>query len=125
MLYIPNTDTKQLKRAHSAEPLSAASRKSPASITDTDSPAAKSPSPTNTDGNAATLAPSIFNIGPPDDAAATIGSPLKKHRASLMDSEGMSKRLAGFTSMGDVVSAAEKAHPQLPEPAMKDEEEEL
>jgi hypothetical protein len=56
-----------------------------------------------------------------------VGSPLKKHRASLMDSDGMSKRLAGFTSMGDVVSAAEKAqaHPQLPEPAMKDEDEEL
>jgi len=60
----------------------------------------------------------------PDDTAA-IGSPLKKQRASLMDSEGMSKRLAGFTSLGDVVSAAEKAHPQLPEPALKDEDEEL
>jgi hypothetical protein len=65
----------------------------------------------------------------PDESI--IGSPLKKHRASLydVDNETMQKRLGtGFgNGLGDVVAAAEAAHTPLPEPAMKDaaEEEEL
>jgi len=44
-----------------------------------------------------------------------------------MDNETMQKRLGmAFSSLGDVVGAAEKAHTPLPEPAMKtDEDEEL
>lgn len=64
----------------------------------------------------------------PDESV--VGSPLKKHRASLydMDKEMMQRRLGmGFSSgLGDVVAAAEAAHSPLPEPAMKvnpDEEE--
>jgi hypothetical protein len=43
-----------------------------------------------------------------------------------MDNETMQKRLGmGFSGgAGDVVAAAEAAHPTLPEPAMKDAEEE-
>ena len=65
----------------------------------------------------------------PDDSV--VGSPLKKHRASLydMDNETMQKRLGmGFSvGLGDVVAAAEAAHTPLPDPGMKDadEEEEL
>lgn len=79
----------------------------------------------------ATLPNSVFGSASlPDDSL--VGSPLKKHRASLyeMDSETMQKRLgAAFSSGlgGDVVAAAEAAHTPLPGPAMKDgdEEEEL
>lgn len=60
----------------------------------------------------------------PDDSV--VGSPLKKHRASLydMDNETMQKRLGmGFSGgPGGVVAAAEAAHTTLPEPAMNDAE---
>lgn len=113
----------QLKRAHSAEPLNSAARPSPGS-TGPDTPAAASPPPTEIESKPPMLASSVFGAGLTDDAT-TIGSPLKKHRASLMGDDSMTKRLAGFTSMGDVVAAAEKAHAPLPEPALKDEDEEL
>jgi len=64
----------------------------------------------------------------PDESV--VGSPLKKHRASLydVDNDTMQKRLGmGFGSgLGDVVAAAEAAHTPLPEPALNnDEDEEL
>lgn len=63
----------------------------------------------------------------PDDSV--VGSPLKKHRASLydMDSETMQKRLGtGFSSSlgGDVVAAAEAAQTPLPPQPIKEEMEE-
>lgn len=64
----------------------------------------------------------------PDESI--VGSPLKKHRASLydVDSDTIQKRLGtGFGSgLGDVVAAAEAAHTPLPAPALNnDEDEEL
>jgi hypothetical protein len=115
--------------------LNANSRRSPGSIgttsLDTTPPADTDP------GSApnATLSNSVFgSTSLPDDSV--VGSPLKKHRASLydMDNETMQKRLGmGFSSGlgGDVVAAAEAAHTALPEPAIKaamkdaEEEEEL
>lgn len=110
----------QLKRQHSAEPLNANSRKSPASV-GTDSHGA-TPPPTEPAATAPTLSSSVFGASLPDDSV--VGSPLKKHRASLydMDNETMQKRLAGFSSMGDVVAAAEAAHQPLPAPAMEEDE---
>ena len=63
----------------------------------------------------------------PDDSV--VGSPLKKHRASLydIDNETMQKRLGtGFASTlgGDVVAAAEAAQTPLPTPPPKVEMEE-
>lgn len=121
----------QLKRQHSAEPVNANSRRSPGSIGTTSHDATP---PTDTDSSTApqTLSNNVFGSASlPDDAI--VGSPLKKHRASLydMDNETMQKRLGmGFGSGlggGDVVAAAEAAHTPLPGPAMKDtdEEEEL
>lgn len=75
-----------------------------------------------------TLSNNVFGSASlPDESI--VGSPLKKHRASLydMDNETMQKRLGmGFSSGlgGDVVAAAEAAHTPLPEPAMKNAEEE-
>lgn len=75
-----------------------------------------------------TLSNNVFG-GLPDDSV--IGSPLKKHRASLydMDKDIMQKKLGkGFSSgSGGIVAAAEAAHTPLPEPAMKveNDEEEL
>lgn len=118
----------KLKRQHSAEPLNANSRKSPGSIGST-SVGATPPAEADaslTPANA-THSNTAFGSSLPDDSV--IGSPLKKHRASLydMDNETMQKRLGtGFSSGLDVVAAAEAAHTPLPEPAMKvepDEEE--
>lgn len=83
--------------------------------------------PADSDSNAnPTLSSSIFGGALPDDS--NIGSPLKRHRASLNgpENESMQKRLGmGFASgMGDIVAAAEAAHSPLPEPAIKTEEEE-
>lgn len=85
--------------------------------------------PAEVDSNAGPgpiLGSSVFGRSLPDDNV--VGSPLKKHRASLydMDAEAMQKRLGmGFTSTrGDIVAAAEAAHTPLPEPAMKTEDEE-
>ena len=70
----------------------------------------------------------MFGTSLPDESL--IGSPMKRHRASLydIDNETMKQRLGtGFSAVGDVVSAAEAAHTPLPEPAMKsnDVEEQL
>ena len=75
----------------------------------------------------ATLSSSVFGgASLPDDSV--VGSPLKKHRASLydMDNETMQKRLGmGFSSgTGGVVAAAEAAHTPLHQHAMRDDEEE-
>jgi hypothetical protein len=116
----------QLKRQHSAEPLNANSRKSPGSI---GSNSLGTTPPAESDmslvAKPPTLPSSVFGL--PDDSV--VGSPLKKHRASLhdMDNETMQNRLGmGFSSGQDVVAAAEADHTPLPEPAMKvdpDEEE--
>ncbi|TVY91492.1 hypothetical protein LAWI1_G002057 [Lachnellula willkommii] len=114
-----------LKRQHSAEPLNANSRKSPASIGTTSvgatPPADVDPAPTANQ----TLSNSVFGAGLLDDSV--VGSPLKKHRASLYDTdnETIQKRLGlGLSGGGDVLAAAEAAHAPLPEPAMRTEEEE-
>ncbi|KAG0650053.1 hypothetical protein D0Z07_3520 [Hyphodiscus hymeniophilus] len=117
----------KLKRQHSAEPLNTNSRKSPGSIGST-SLGATPPDDTNGVAPQPTLSNNVFgSTSLPDDSI--VGSPLKKHRASLhdMDNETMQKRLGmGFGSGfgGGVVAAAEAAHTPLPEPAMKDAGEE-
>ena len=71
------------------------------------------------------LASSVFGASLPGESE--VGSPLKRHRASLydIDNEMMQKRLGmGFSSGGiDVVAVAEAAHTPLPEPAMEEDEE--
>ena len=113
----------QLKRQHSAEPLNSNSRRSPGSI-GTTSVGTTPPADVDTAASAnAALSGSVFGGVAPDDSV--IGSPLKRHRASVhdMDHEAMQKRLgAGFAGrLGDVVAAAEAAHTPPPEPAMKDD----
>ncbi len=107
----------QLKRQHSAEPLNANSRPSPASVGST-SVGATPPADIDTAPSKETLPNNVFGASLPDDSV--IGSPLKKHRASLydMDNETMQKRLgSGFgSSLGDVVAAAEAAQTALPPP---------
>jgi len=115
----------QLKRQHSAEPLNANSRKSPGSI-GTTSVGATPPAEIDTAPTAnQTLSNSVFGANLLDDNV--VGSPLKKHRASLYDTdnETIQKRLGlGLSGGGDVLAAAEAAHAPLPEPAMRTEEEE-
>ncbi len=113
----------QLKRQHSAEPLNANSRKSPASA----APSHGATPPAETDTTISslptqTLPNNVFGDLPDE---SIIGSPLKKHRASLYDlnSEGLHLG-ANFTSpAGDIVVAAEAAQTPLP-PAPKIEMEE-
>jgi len=119
------TNQTKLKRQHSAEPLNANSRRSPGSIGTPslgETPPAEADQPSTANQ---TLSSSVFGANLPDDSV--VGSPLKKHRASLydMDNDTMQKRLGmGLTTGGDVIAAAEAAHTALPEPAMKTEEEE-
>ncbi|KAI9717274.1 MAG: hypothetical protein M1812_004801 [Candelaria pacifica] len=116
----------KLKRQHSAEPLNAGSsttRKTPASNT----PIAASTPPHTSD--VATTPPSIFDPistithNAPDEI--TVGSPLKKQRASLpgLDDETMRKRFGlGFAGgMGDIRGLSETDKPN----DKKQEEEEL
>lgn len=120
----------QLKRQHSAEPLNANSRRSPASVGST-SVGATPPADIDTAPSKETLPSNVFGASLPDDSV--VGSPLKKHRASLydMDQETMQKRLgSGFGSSlgGDVVAAAEAAQtplPPQPQPPSVEMEEEL
>ena len=112
------TSPSQLKRQHSAEPLNANSRKSPASV-GTASHGATPPA-TELDSGAIPIPPTLSNnvFGElPDDSI--IGSPLKKHRASLydLDSEGLKGRLGtNFASSNgiDVLAAAEASQAPLP-----------
>jgi hypothetical protein len=101
------------------------SRKSPGSI-GTTSLGTTPPEIDTTSTSNPTLSSSIFGVSFPEDAV--VGSPLKKHRASLydMDNETIQKRLGmGFRSgLGDVLAAAEAAHTPLPTAALKVEEEE-
>lgn len=110
--------------------MNANSRRSPGSIGTTSLGATP---PADTDSGSVpnvTLTNTVFGSASlPDDAV--IGSPLKKHRASLydMDKETMQKPYPygmGFGSAfsDGVVAAAEAAHTPLPAPAMKDAEEE-
>ncbi|TAQ87168.1 hypothetical protein B7494_g4492 [Chlorociboria aeruginascens] len=115
----------KLKRQHSAEPVDGAfTRKSPGSIGST--PLGSTP-PADLDV-APVLSSNVFGAIPDD---STIGSPLKKHRASLydVDNESMQKRLgsASLPGLGDVMAAAEAAHTPLPPPTVKadDQDEEL
>jgi len=120
----------QLKRQHSAEPLNANSSRSPASVGST-SVGATPPADIDTAPSKETLPSNVFGASLPDDSV--VGSPLKKHRASLydMDQETMQKRLgSGFGSSlgGDVVAAAEAAQtplPPQPQPPSVEMEEEL
>ena len=102
------------------EPLN--SRKSPAGNSSTGTTP-----PADLDANnGPNLSSNLFGASIIDDTI--IGSPLKKHRASMngFDSDTMQKRLgSAFNVKGDIVAAAEAAHSPLPEPAMKTEEEEL
>ncbi len=90
------TDSIQLKRQHSAEPLNAgspATRKSPA----LDTPKAESPPPDTSKG---TSTPPTFGTGVTFDTGSQkaddviVGSPMKKQRASLsgLDDELMQRR---------------------------------
>lgn len=119
----------KLKRQHSADPMNANSRKSPASGTTSlgaTPPAEAAPVSAPKD-----ILPNNVFGGLPDDSL--VGSPLKKHRGSLydIDNDTMQKRLgAGFSSsMGDVVAAAEAAQTPLPKTGLQEvkmeEEEEL
>jgi hypothetical protein len=108
----------QLKRQHSAEPLNANSRRSPASVGST-SVSATPPADIDTEASKETLPSNVFGASLPDDSV--VGSPLKKHRASLydMDNDTMQKRLgSGFGSSlgGDVIAAAEATHKPIPPP---------
>lgn len=101
----------KLKRQHSAEPLNANARKSPASLGSTSVGATP---PAEADSNQ-TLPSNVFGTSLPDDSV--IGSPLKKHRASVADiglGMGLNNSLGG-----DVIAAAEAA--QKPTPAVKTE----
>lgn len=118
-----------MKRQHSAEPLNAPSRPSPGSI--------GTPTLGTTPPESAAAVPalnitsSMFSkgISPPDDA--TIGSPLKRQRASIYDIDEASKKLinpAGFPApMGDILGLAEAgvAAPLKLSPSPHIDEEEL
>ncbi|CZT12409.1 uncharacterized protein RAG0_16234 [Rhynchosporium agropyri] len=114
----------KLKRQHSADPLNSNSRKSPASAPT--SLGATPPAEAVPIKAEPQLLPNNVFGGLPDDSI--VGSPLKRHRASLydIDSETMLKRLGtGFSSSGgDVVAAAEAAQQPLPrvDNSMDDEE---
>jgi len=121
--------TLQLKRQHSAEPLNTNARKSPASVGTTSVGATPPAEADILPPSNQTLPNNVFGASLPDDSV--VGSPMKKHRASLydMDNETMQKRLGtGFSSgLGDVVAAAEAAQVKLPAisttDAMQDDEE--
>jgi len=108
----------KLKRQHSAEKLSTNSGRSPNSAGETSGNA----TPATEAENGPTLPNNVFGKSLTDDNF--MGSPMKKHRASLLGDDSLQKRLAGFSSGLDVVAAAEAAQTPLPEPAMKDVDEE-
>ncbi|KAL2062965.1 hypothetical protein VTL71DRAFT_6037 [Oculimacula yallundae] len=114
----------KLKRQHSAEPLNS-SRKSPASAST--SVGATPPAEAVPITSQPQLLPNNVFGGLPDESL--VGSPLKKHRASLydIDSETMLKRLGtGFSSSGgDIVAAAEAAQKPLPPVDNNMDDEEL
>lgn len=109
---------------HSAEPLNSNSRKSPASAS-TSVGATPPAEAVPITGQPQLLPDNVFG-GLPDDSI--VGSPLKKHRASLFGDEGemMQKHLnTGFGSVGGVVAAAEAAQKPLPGATDNVEDEEL
>ena len=128
VLNLNQSDSKvQLKRQHSAEPLNSNSRRSPASL-GTNSVGATPPAESDPHGpSPPTLSNSVFGTGLPDEAL--IGSPMKRHRASLYDvDDTMQKRLgAKFGGGVDILAKAEAEHAQKPaavhETTMDTEEE--
>jgi hypothetical protein len=116
-----HTNDTQLKRAHSAEPLSAAARKNSNNGTPSDG---NSPPSTDTD----VPAPSTINNGIlgklPDDSF--IGSPMKKQRGSVAGLGGYEpdpaemRKLLGATHpapMGDILAMAEASQPSPAPPS--------
>ncbi|ESZ94014.1 hypothetical protein SBOR_5592 [Sclerotinia borealis F-4128] len=109
----------KLKRQHSAGNLNTNSGRSPNSASNTSGNATPA---TDGDKNGLTLPNNVFGKNFTENNF--IGSPMKKHRASLHGDDSLEKRLAVFSSGLDVVTAAEAAQTPLPEPAMKDVDEE-
>ncbi|KAI9644698.1 hypothetical protein NHQ30_006724 [Ciborinia camelliae] len=109
----------KLKRQHSAGNLNTNSGRSPNSASNTSGNATPA---TDGENNHLMLPNNVFGKSFPDDKF--MGSPMKKHRASLLGDDSLEKRLAGFSSGLDVVAAAEAAQTPLPEPAMRDVDEE-
>ncbi|KAF7853396.1 hypothetical protein EAF04_010690 [Stromatinia cepivora] len=109
----------KLKRQHSGGNLNTNLGRSPNSVSNTSGNATPA---TNGDNNSLALPNNVFLGGLTGDNF--MGSPMKKHRASLLSDESLEKRLAGFSSGLDVVAAAEAAQTPLPEPAMNDVDEE-
>ncbi|THV55720.1 hypothetical protein BGAL_0004g00420 [Botrytis galanthina] len=109
----------KLKRQYSAGNLNNNLGRSPNSASNTSGNATPA---TDGDNNGLTLPNNVFGKSLTDDNF--VGSPMKKHRASLLGDESLDKRLAGFSSNLDIVAAAEAAQTPLPEPAMKDVDEE-
>ncbi|KAJ8061069.1 hypothetical protein OCU04_010146 [Sclerotinia nivalis] len=109
----------KLKRQHSGGNLNTNLGRSPNSASNTSGNATPA---TNGDNNSLTLPNNVFGGSFTGDNF--MGSPMKKHRASLLGDESLEKRLTGFSSGPDVVAAAEAAQTPLPEPAMKDVDEE-
>ncbi|KAG9236944.1 hypothetical protein BJ875DRAFT_455044 [Amylocarpus encephaloides] len=114
--------TMKLKRAHSAEPVNAG--RSPGSVGSTSTPPAETNGNPNPDH---TLSAGIFGSSLPDDSV--VGSPLKKHRASLngVESDTMQKHLGmGFGAGRDTLTAAESgqttATPDMQRQTEEDEE---
>lgn len=109
----------QLKRQHSSGNLNVNSGRSPNSASNTSGNATPA---TDGDNNSLSLPNTVFGKSLADDNF--MGSPMKKHRASLHGDDSLGKRLGGYSSGLDIVSAAEAAQTPLPEPAMKDVDEE-
>ncbi|KAA8566955.1 hypothetical protein MFRU_007g01200 [Monilinia fructicola] len=109
----------KLKRQHSSGNLNVNSGRSPNSASNTSGNATPA---TDGDNNSLSLPNTVFGKSLADDNF--MGSPMKKHRASLHGDDSLGKRLGGYSSGLDIVSAAEAAQTPLPEPAMKDVDEE-
>ncbi|KAI9738882.1 MAG: hypothetical protein M1818_005195 [Claussenomyces sp. TS43310] len=119
----------KLKRQHSAEPINASSRKSPGTL---GSPVF---GPTPSDAVLTTEAPSVdVDSGAIDHSVSdefTIGSPLKKHRASVFDNPADAEGRLGDNlgaPMANVLGLAEAkqaAQVSSPSPKVEDDEEEL
>lgn len=109
----------QLKRQYSAGNLNNNLGRSPNSASNTSGNATPA---TDGDNNSLTLPNNVFGKSLADDNF--VGSPMKKHRASLLGDESLGKRIAGFSNNLGIVAAAEAAQTPLPEPAMKDVDEE-
>jgi len=118
----------QLKRAHSADPDSADSRKSPSA-----GPFGKELTPPDTRGGQPIPGASAGPFGKSLPDESIVGSPLKKHRASVaegMDDEKAARPSSFPPALGDILAKAEadqqKQQQQQKQgtPTVKEEEEE-